>query len=289
MDHGFEHFRGRNDALAEQTALGNEILLDRRQLRKRNLHAQIAPADHNAGARLTDLFHVVNASLVLNLGDDFHVPAAMLVQKPPHVQHVLLPRDERRRDKINAVLNAEQQIILVLLAQIDLFEYLVRKRHALAVRKLAARHDAAVNFCPLDVLYLKNDQSVVDQHRIAHGKIVCQSCIADGNDRLVAVDLTRREGERIAVLQRDLLIFERADAVFRPLGVEHDGDGQLQLAPHLADHIKFLLVLRMRPVRKVQARDIEPRPAHFRKYLLRAAGRADGTDDLRFSHMKFPL
>ena len=27
VDHGFEHFRGRNDALAEQTALGNEILL----------------------------------------------------------------------------------------------------------------------------------------------------------------------------------------------------------------------------------------------------------------------
>ena len=84
VDHGFEHFRGRNDALAEQTALGNEILLDRRQLRKRNLHAQIAPADHNAGARLTDLFHVVNAGLVLDLGDDLHVPAAMLVQKPPH-------------------------------------------------------------------------------------------------------------------------------------------------------------------------------------------------------------
>ena len=165
----------------------------------------------------------------------------------------------------------------------------MRERHALAVRKLTARHDAAVNFCPLDVLYLKNDQPVVDQHRIAHGKIVCQSCIADGNDRLVAVDLPRRKGERIAVLQHDLLIFERADAVFRPLGVEHDGDGQLQLAPHLADHIKFLLVLLMRSVRKVQARDIESRPAHFRKYLLRAAGRADGTDDLRFSHMKFPL
>lgn len=57
--------------------------------------------------------------------------------------------------QINAVLNAEQQIILVLLAQIDLFEYLVRERHTLAVRKLTARHDAAVNFCPLDVLYFK--------------------------------------------------------------------------------------------------------------------------------------
>ena len=91
MDHGFEHFRGRNDALAEQTALGNEILLDRRQLRKRNLHAQIAPADHNAGARLTDLFHVVNAGLVLNLGDDLNILTAMLIQKPPHVQQVLLP------------------------------------------------------------------------------------------------------------------------------------------------------------------------------------------------------
>ena len=248
MDHGLKHLRRRNDARAEQAALGNEILLDRGQLCKRNLHAQIAPADHNAGAFLTDFLHVVNAGLVLDLGDDLHVLAAVLVQKPPHIQHILLPRDKRRRDKINAVLNAEQQIVLVLFAQIHLIEHLVRERHALAVRNLAARHDAAVNFRPLDAFNFKNDQSVVDQHRIAYGKIVCQSCIADGNDCLVAVDLPRRKGERVAVLQRDLLIFERADAVFRPLGVEHDGDGQLQLAPHLADHIKFLLVLRMRPV-----------------------------------------
>ncbi len=248
MDHGFEHFRCRNDALAEQTALGNEILLDRGQLRKRNFNAQIAPADHNAGARLTDLLHVVNAGLILDLGDDLHVPAAMLVQKMPHIQHILLPRDKRRRDKINAVLNAEQKIILVLLAQIHLIEHLVRERHALAVRKLAARHDAAVNFRSFNAIYLKNDQPVVDQHRIAHGKIVGQPRVADGNNCLVPVDLPRRKGERIAVLQRDLLVFERADAVFRPLGVEHDGDGQLQLAPHLADHIKFLLVLLMRPV-----------------------------------------
>ena len=56
-----------------------------------------------------------------------------------------------------------------------------------------------------------------------------------------------------------------------------------------AKKINGLSVTLMRSVRKVQARDIESRPAHFRKYLLRAAGRADGTDDLRFSHMKFPL
>ena len=116
VDHGLKHLRRRNDALAQQTALGNEIFLDRGQLCKRNLHAQIAPADHNAGALLTDFLHVVNAGLVFNLGDDLHVFAAVLVQKPPHIQHILLPRDKRRRDKINAVLNAEQQIVLVLFA-----------------------------------------------------------------------------------------------------------------------------------------------------------------------------
>ena len=133
MDHGLKHFRGRNDALAEQAALGNEVLLDCRQFRKRNLHAQIAPADHDAGALLTDFLHVVNAGLVLDFCDDLHVLAAVLVQKPPHVQHVLLPRDKRRCNKINAVLNTKQQIILVLFTQIYLIEYLVRERHTLAV------------------------------------------------------------------------------------------------------------------------------------------------------------
>ena len=105
-----------------------------------------------------------------------------------------------------------------------------------------------MNLCALDFLHFKNDQPIVDQHRVAHGKIMGQPCIADGNDRLVTVNLPCRKGEQIAVLQHDLLIFKRANAEFRPLGVEHDGNRKVQFLSHLADHVEFLLMLFMRSV-----------------------------------------
>ena len=286
MDHGFEHFRGRDDPLAEQAALGDEVFLDGRKLRKRHLHAQVSAADHDAGTDLADLLHIVDARLVLDLGDDLDVLPAVRVEEVPHIQHILPPRDERRCDEIDPVPDAEQQIVLVLFAEIDLLEHLVREGHALAVRQLAADYDTTVDLRALNALDREDHESVVDQYRIADRKIVRQPRIADADNRLVALDLPGREGKGVAVLEQDLFVFEGTDAVFRPLGVEHDGDGQAERLADLMDHVKFLLMLLVCAVRKIEPRDVESCLAHLCKDFLRAAGRADGTDDLRFSHDK---
>ena len=56
VDHGFKHLGGGDDALAEETAAGNKILLHRRQPVKRHLDAHVAAGDHDAFAVLADLF-----------------------------------------------------------------------------------------------------------------------------------------------------------------------------------------------------------------------------------------
>lgn len=208
VDHGFEHFRGRDDPLAEQAALGDEVFLDGRKLRKRHLHAQVSAADHDAGTDLADLLHIVDARLVLNLGDDLDVLPAVRVEEVPHIQHILPPRDERRCDEIDPVPDAEQQIVLVLFAEIDLLEHLVREGHALAVRQLAADYDTTVDLRALNALDREDHESVVDQYRIADRKIVRQPRIADADDRLVALDLPGREGKASPAWSRIFLFLK---------------------------------------------------------------------------------
>ena len=55
------------------------------------------------------------------------------MEKLLEVYEILPTRNKRCRDVVDIVLNAEQQIVLVLLAEINLIEHLVRETHALSV------------------------------------------------------------------------------------------------------------------------------------------------------------
>ena len=288
LDHGFEHFRGGDDALSEQAALGDEIFLDGRKLRKRYFDAEVAAADHDALAFLADLFDVVDAGTVFDFGDDVDPAAAVFLQKALEVCHVLTAGDKGGGDVVHAVLNAEEQITLVLLAQIDLLEHLAGEAHALAVGEPSSGDDTAVDLGALDGQHLEYDKPVVDEHGVAGGQLAGQAGVADGDDGLVALYvLSGREGEFRAVGKLDISVLKGADAVFGAFGVEHDGDRQAEPLPNLLDHVKLLLVLLVRAVREVQPRDVQARAAHVGKYGGVAADRADGTYDLCFSHSVF--
>lgn len=86
-----------------------------------------------------DLLDVVDAGLILDLGDDGDVLAAVGAQEGVEVGQVLLARHEGRGHEVHVVFDAEEQVALVLLAQKRLLEHLVREAHALAVRRARRR------------------------------------------------------------------------------------------------------------------------------------------------------
>ena len=55
------------------------------------------------------------------------------------------------------------------------------------------------------------------------------------------------------------------------------------------DHVELFLMFLVRAVGEVQAGDVQTCAAHIGEDGFVAAGRADGTDDLRFSHDDIPL
>lgn len=211
------------------------------------------------------------------------------MQEAAQIEQVLLARDKRGRDKIHAVADAEQKVVLVLLAEIDLMQDLIREAHALAVGKLAAHDDAAVHVRLREVLHLEDHKTVVHEHAVTYGQIMRQAGVIHADDRLVALDRARCKREGIAVMQLDMPRGKRADAVLWALRIEHDGDRQTKLLAHLLDHVDLGLMLGMGAVRKIQAGHIHARAAHIGKHGRVTAGRADGTDDLCFPHSDNPL
>ncbi len=284
MDHGLQHLRGGDDPLADDAALVDQVLLYGGQLLVGDLHAHVPAADHDALAGLADVLDVVDAGLVLDLGDQADALAAVGVQELPDVYKVLPAGHEGAGHVVHAVLDAEQQIGLVKLRQVDLVQDLAGEGHALAVGQLAAHRHAAADLAVYDLHHVQRQQAVGQQHAVAGFQVVGQALVVDGHAGLVAGHVVHAQREHLALLQRDLAVLEGLDAVFRALGVQHDGDGLIQALPHLLDVGDLLGVLLVGAVGEVDAGHVHARLHHRREGLGRLAGGADGADDLGLAH-----
>ena len=249
----------------------------------------MAGSSVNGTSTPRDLVNVVHAGLVLNLGDDVDIPAAVGLEELLQIDDVLLAGDEGGGDEVHAVFDAEQEIGAVLIAHIGLAHDLAGEAHALAVGQNAAGEHRAADLGALDGGDLKDDEAVVDKDTVAGGQVIGKARVAHGHDGLVALHVAGGEGEVRPVGEGDLPLLEGADAVLGTLGVEHDRDGQAQLGAHGLDHVDLLLVLLMGAVGEVQAGHVQALLAHGAENFGIFAGRADGADDLGLSHGAAPF
>ncbi len=94
VNHGFQHLRSGDDPLAQHPTLSSQLLLDCRNLHKRNFHTQVATGNHNAAANRANILHVVHTGLVFDFCHDFNIAAAIGIQQFLDVQHILLAGNE---------------------------------------------------------------------------------------------------------------------------------------------------------------------------------------------------
>lgn len=99
---------------AHLVASCDDLLLSDEDLFRRDLDAHVAAGHHDAVRLGDDLLHVVDALLVLQLGDDQDVLAS-LSQHLPDLADAGGVADEGGEDHVDALLHAELQVGLVLL------------------------------------------------------------------------------------------------------------------------------------------------------------------------------
>ena len=285
VDHGFQHLGGGDDALAEEAAAGNKILLHRRKPVKRNLDAHVAAGDHDAFAFLADLFDVVVAGLVFNLCDELDTLAAAFIDEIPDVDEVLADGDEGAGDEIYVIFNTETDIALVLLGEINLLEDTAREAHGLAVREFAAFDDFRDDLGVGRGFDFEDQKAVIEKDPVAGVQLDREVFVADGDDVFISYNVAGREGERAAGCKVDLAVYERADTVFGAFGVEEDCDRKVQLAADLFDAVDTYEVFFMGAVGEVQSGHVHAGFGECGEHLFGVRGGADGADDLGFSHM----
>ena len=287
-DHALEHFGGHDDPLAEFPALGHEQFLDGGDFREGDLDAEVAAGDHDAVRHIADGRDVVDAGAVLDLRDDLDVFAAVLVEEVAYRLDVILGGDEGRGDEVHVVLDAEQQVFLVVVRQELRLHDVVREVHGLLVREDAAALDSADGLLVGQFIDPADDKAVVDEDGVPHRQFVDEVFVADGHPGVVPEEVFDGEGELLSVLEGDPAAVELADAVLGTLRVEHDGDRRVQFVADPLDALDALRVLFVGAVGKVQTADVHSFGDEVPEDVIVITGGTDGPDDLRFSHIMPP-
>ena len=110
--HGVKHLGSSDNELACLVALPDDALLMEDNVLDRDLNAHVAAGNHDSVGDLKDLVEVVDAFLVLNLGDDLDVLSAVIVKELADAENVFLLADEGCGNEVNLTLAAEDQVVL---------------------------------------------------------------------------------------------------------------------------------------------------------------------------------
>ena len=229
MHHAVEHLRGGNYGPAGGIPLADQAFLDDGHVLQGDFHAQVAARYHDAVGHAQDFVDIFHALVVFDLGDDLGVLARLAPQELPNFQDILGAARERRGDEIDLVCKAEADIRYVLRAEKRNVQLCAGYVDAFMLADHARVFHAADDILPVDGGDGHGNQPVVQQDGIARLHVAVQ--LRPGNGRLPrrALHGVCAQTEKLPFDKRNFLLFKCSHADLRPLGVQHDRDGQIQL------------------------------------------------------------
>ena len=284
--HAVQHLGSRDNGFAKGERAVDDALLDAGQLGEVDLNAQVATGDHDGVGGGQDAVDVVHALAVLDLGDDADV-GVVLVQQVADVVHVLCGAHKGSGDEIKALLHAEDDVVAVTLAQVRHGEVDAGHVDALFVFDLAAVQHLAGDVGVGHVGDAQLDEAVVQHDGAALVHILGQVLVGDGADLLGALHLTGGQGKGLACFQHLHAVLELFQADLGALGVQQSSHGFAQLGTDGFQVVQAALVLLIGAVGKVETGHVHAVGDQLAQHAVLIGGRAQGADDLCFSHIKY--
>mmetsp|Transcript_68205 Transcript_68205/g.120378 ORF Transcript_68205/g.120378 Transcript_68205/m.120378 type:complete len:498 (+) Transcript_68205:362-1855(+) len=284
--HRVEHLSGRHNELASNVALGNDHLLHKTNLFNVYFHAHVTTGHHDAVASLDDLIDVVDALLILNLGDDLDgtSPHAKGVADDLHIVCIL---HEGGGNEVDTLRNAKlNEILLVLLLQHRELHLNTWQIHVLLLANRDVVQHLSHDKVRSTALDLQRQGAICSQDDLTWLHRCWKSLVSDGKAGLVTLErIVRHQLQVLPLLQIDLsasqALFEEAGADLRSLGVQQDGHmlvrSQLGCLTDACHGLTMGLVV---AVGKIQAADVETLVDELHQHVDIPAARAHGADDL---------
>ena len=191
------------------------------------------------------------------------ITAPVFVQQLLDIQYILLCGYKGGRDKVHSVFNTEKNVRLILLAEIGAGHDLIGKRHTLSVAQHTANQTFAANVMTGNLLHLELHHAVVDRNHVTGLQILVQGLIVYADLCFIAYHFIRGKSKGAAFGDCDFPRSKCTNPVFRPLCMQHNGNGQSQLLTNLLNQRNFLGVFLVGTVGKIQPRDVHAGKAHL--------------------------
>ena len=210
--------------------------------------------------------------------------AAVFIEQHTQLLHVVCGADKRSCDKINALLDAELDVRLVLVAQIRNGQMYIRNIDALVIGNGTVVEYAAQNILLLRLLYAQFNQTVINQDAGACLHVLIQIWIGDGNFARRAKACARCQANLFALLEENLAVLHVTGTDFRTLGVQQQSNRKIVLLADSLHAVNALLVFLVTAVGKVEACDVHACTRHSAKHFNVVSSRSHCANNLGFSH-----
>ena len=184
--------------------------------------------------------------------------SAVLGDQVADLLHVSRALDEGCRNEVHVVLDAEDDVALVLLGDGGQAQLDAGRCDALARGHRTAVLDGGDDVLAAHLIDNELDESVGEQELVARLDLTVEHLVVDADVRLIARRIVVREREFVALLKVYLAGGEFAEAHLRPLGVEDQRDHLPRALRSGAYLLDALHVLRMRTVGEVEACAVHP-------------------------------
>ena len=285
-DHRFEHLGRDDDRHLGGTRLPDHFLLDVRHFLEGHVDAEVATGHHDRIDHREDAGKIGHDLLALELGDDRQI-GALVAQEFPHLADVGRGANERDGDEIDALTDAEAEILAVLLGQTRDGQRHARERNALVVADAPAGDDPAAHGIRGRLLHAELDHPVIHPDLVT--RLQLGQILGMGDAGAVGRPHDQAGGQREHPVGLEIDASspggaEGAEADLGALQVLKDGDGTAPALLTDSDLADRLGVLGMRAVGKVYAGHVHAGGDQPIEERGAAAGGPDGADDLGATH-----
>ena len=221
-DHAFEHVGGDDDRFHGGDALFENPALDDGQLLVGAFDAEIPAGDHDGIGGGDDPEDVFDGELVLDLGDDFHIPTVVLVEKIAKGSDVVGVADKGEGDPVDPRLQTDEEVGGILFRDGGEVDADSGEIDVAAVAQGAGGQDTAEEGGGILFENLQVDDPVIDEQFLSRGKIPNEIRVVDGNGGSGSLGIDREDQ---FVTDGELAGFaDGAGPDGRPLGIEEECD-----------------------------------------------------------------
>ncbi|MNE38807.1 hypothetical protein D3C80_1327190 [compost metagenome] len=205
--------------------------------------------------------------------------------------HVRTFTDKGRRNEINALFAAEDQVLFVFFSQSWQRDGNAWQVNAFVFAQVAVVQHFTNNVFAFDGSHFHTDQAIIHQNGVANGQVGGEAFVSHSNDVAVTDNsFVGGEGEGLTRFQGNVVsAFQFDGADFRAFGIKQDGCFFTGLAHHVAQVLNTLTVFSIVAVGEVQTHYVHAGVQHFAQHLFRFGFRADGANNFRLFHDSLSL